>query len=111
MLIGESLVAHLAFTYGNNAITVNRNWRCIAVHSAAGVVTITTDDDTPEVDLDVDLTTTPNGNVSAALNPILSLRRTGANTYELSTSIAIAVAADPAANTIHRCTIKRVDTV
>lgn len=113
MPVGKQFVAHLVFTgNGNAAPTTNRNWRCTVARPAPGRFVITTDDDTPEQDLEAVLSASANGNVQDALAVLTTIRRTAANTYELNTYVAgAAVAADPAANTIVRCTINRVDTV
>lgn len=113
MLAGENFVASAVFvgSGGAGAPTLTRSFRCTVARTAAGVFTVTTDDDTTEADTDVSVSASPNGNVSAALVPFVSWRRTAANTYEISVSIAVAVAADPAIGTIIRFGLRRVDTV
>ncbi len=113
MFVGESFVAAATFvgSGGAGAPTVTRAFKCTVARTAAGVFQVVTDDDTTEADTDVSLSVSPNGNVSAALVPFISWRRTAANTYEISISIAVAVAADPAVNTIIRFGLKRIDTV
>ncbi len=109
MLVGENLVAAASIVAGTNIVL--RSFRCTIAPGAAGIFTVVTDDDTTEADTDVTVSSTPNGNVSAALVPFVSWRRTAANAFEISTSVAVAVAANTANGTIIRFALRRIDTV